>query len=443
MAGQRQSEWLRGEAEKWVRDGLLTEAQRIALLQRYPACRGGKAWGTILFSSLGAVIAGLGVILLLAHNWDVIGRIEKLAIVAGSVLATHITGLFFFRSTERERPLGEGICLFGSMLFGAGIWLVAQIYHIDEHYPNAFMVWGFGCLLMAVVMPSIPQAILGTILVTIWSVAERGEFGTPMLLAPFLVVGISGFMAYRYRSRLLLAVVIPAFYLTYGFVHPRGECTPWMVYLTIMSWSATMLALSYLVRRNGRFTESNLVLAVCGWLPYAGVLYVMAFPEASREIFDWERHAMGWMHFVYWLLPVLACLFFWGIVVRDWVSGNVERREGELGMEVFLIPLTVLLAMADLFYLRILGGWVVAGPFNLVLIVIAASLVASGCRYGLLRTTLLGTILMVLVIVTRYFDLFESLLVRGLVFVIMGGLLLAEGIVYSRARRQRATGDVS
>ena len=152
---------------------------------------------------------------------------------------------------------------------------------------------------------------------------------------------------------------------------------------------------------------------------------------------------MGWMHFVYWLLPVLACLFFWGIVVRDWVSGNVERREGELGMEVFLIPLTVLLAMADLFYLRILGGWVVAGPFNLVLIVIAASLVASGCRYGLLRTTLLGTILMVLVIVTRYFDLFESLLVRGLVFVIMGGLLLAEGIVYSRARRQRATGDVS
>ena len=43
----------------------------------------------------------------------------------------------------------KSLHLAGTILFGAGIWLVAQIYHIDEHYPNAFFFWGFGAMTMA------------------------------------------------------------------------------------------------------------------------------------------------------------------------------------------------------------------------------------------------------------------------------------------------------
>lgn len=40
------------------------------------------------------------------------------------------------------------------MLFGAGIWLVAQIYHIEEHYPNGFLIWGLGAMALAWALPS-------------------------------------------------------------------------------------------------------------------------------------------------------------------------------------------------------------------------------------------------------------------------------------------------
>ena len=41
------------------------------------------------------------------------------------------------------------------MLFGAGIWLVAQVYHIEEHFPDGFLIWGIGALALAWAMPSI------------------------------------------------------------------------------------------------------------------------------------------------------------------------------------------------------------------------------------------------------------------------------------------------
>ncbi len=443
MAGKKQIEWLHGEVEQWARDGVVSEEQKAVLLQRYPVVSPAFAWGTILFSSLGAVIAGLGVILLLAYNWDDITRFQKLALVVGSVLIAHLIGFSLFRGEERRRPLGEGLCLLGTMLFGAGIWLVAQIYHIDEHFPNAFLIWGVGALAMALSMPSIPQAILATILLAIWGGVERVEFGDPMFVAPLLVAFVIIPLAYVRRSRLLLGVAVPVMVLSYAFAVPHNGGQPWLVLSVLLSLAALMIAASYHVRRLGSFPEASGLLAVYGWVLYLGILYLMSFPRISHEFFGWERERLAWPFFVYWGIPLATCIVHWILLVRDWIGQKVERREGELGIEIMLVPMTVILAMADLFYLRNYGDWVVAGPFNLVFVGLAASLMAMGCRRGLARPTILGSVLLILVIVARYFDLFESLLVRGVLFVGMGALLLVEGIIYSRAKKQKMTGGVS
>ncbi len=443
MAEKKQVEWLRREVDQWVRDGVVSEAQKAGILGRYPSCVPSVAWGTIIFSSLGAVIAGLGVILLLAYNWTDITKFQKLTLVLGSVLIAHLVGLHLFRGEERRRPLGEGLCLLGTMLFGAGIWLVAQIYHIDEHFPNAFLIWGVGALAMAITMPSIPQAILAAILFVIWSGVERVQFYSPMYVAPVLLALVIIPLAYLRRSRLLLAVAVPGLVLSYAFAVPRDGGQPWLVLSVLLSLSALMIAKSYHVRIRGSFPEASGLLAVYGWGLYIGILYLMSFPRIAHEFFGWDRSRLAWSYFVYWGIPLVACAATWILLARDWVRGTVERREGELGVEIMLVPMSVILAMADLFYLRSFGNWVVAGPFNLVLIGLAASLMAIGCRRGISRPTLLGSVLLILVIVARYFDLFDSLLIRGVIFVGMGALLLVEGVVYSRAKKQKAAGGVS
>ena len=52
----------------------------------------------------------------------------------------------------------------------------------------------------------------------------------------------------------------------------------------------------------------------------------------------------------------------------------------------------------------------------------------------------MGSLLLSLVVAARYFDLFQSLALRGVVFVGFGLILFAEGFFYRRARRSTEEG---
>jgi len=440
MARLECREWLEGEVREWERDGVISADQTKAILARYPGDAAGRPWGMIIFSCLGAVIVGLGIILLLAYNWDAIPNLVKLAIILGSLAVVHAIGIKLVVGAGRYRALGEGISLLGSMLFGAGIFLVAQIYNIDEHFPNAFLIWGLGVLAMAMVMPSIPQAILATVLLTIWSGSERLGFDSPVWVTPVLLLGLIGPLAWRSRSHLLLGVLIPAFFLAYGFSMPTGGNHDWVMFSTFLSLAALCLAVSFLTRSMGSFPGSGPVFWWYGGVIFIGVLYLLCFPSLAREFLVWHHVQTTWMHYLYGLIPLTLALLAWGGVAYLHVSGKLVRNTGDAGFEVFLIPLTVILGVVDMLVVHRVADWVIAGPFNLVFIGLVASMMARGCKEGLIKQTVLGSGMLVLLVVARYFDLFESQLVRGLVFVVTGGVLLVEGFLYARAKKQKVEG---
>ena len=76
------------------------------------------------------------------------------------------------------------------MLFGAGIWLVAQIYHIDEHYPNGILIWSLGALALAWSLPSLAQGFLAVLLVSLWAGVEIFDFRWTADWAPVLVTSL-------------------------------------------------------------------------------------------------------------------------------------------------------------------------------------------------------------------------------------------------------------
>ncbi|HXV07372.1 MAG TPA: DUF2157 domain-containing protein, partial [Burkholderiales bacterium] len=152
-------EWLKQELAQWRAEGLVDEPLAQRILARYPAAAE-RNWSRIIFSAIGAVLVGLGVILFFAYNWQALPKAAKLALALGALALAHGSALALARRSGAGRGVVEGLHALGTMLFGAGIWLVAQIYHIDEHYPNAFLVWSAGALAMAWAMPSIVQALL-------------------------------------------------------------------------------------------------------------------------------------------------------------------------------------------------------------------------------------------------------------------------------------------
>ena len=73
----------------------------------------------------------------------------------------------FFR--RDQEAFGHTAVLAGSGIFGAAIMLIAQMYHIDGHPPDAVLVWGLGAALAGIALRSPPALILATLLLALWS----------------------------------------------------------------------------------------------------------------------------------------------------------------------------------------------------------------------------------------------------------------------------------
>lgn len=401
----RQVRWLWGQSTEWVDKGLISREQAGRIRALYPEPKTALPWGTIIFSGLGAGIAGLGVILLLAYNWQAIPKAAKLAIIFLGLAGLHAGGIRLCLQGERWRQVGEALCVLGTMFFGAGIWLVAQIYHINEHFPNGFLIWGLGALALAWAMPSLAQALLATAVLCIWGCSEGWGFGTAIHWAPLFLLASLGSLAWRLRSPLLLCFVLTAFAATLcANVHVVEGA---LLLRVLLSFAALFVAVAILCSRQRWFPESAAVWGFFGWLGFLLCLYLLTFPEIVEDLLGLEWRHQGtarWapMQLVYGWGPLVLALLAWGGVAWPWRPGAPrEARPQDCEFHYWLIPLTAILCQA-LAMTRLPGEkWEVASVFNLVFLALAAAWMARGCRQGLLRPTILGSLLLVALTAAR------------------------------------------
>ncbi len=441
--------WLQEQLPGWVTQGAISPAQAEAIRRLYPEAKDALPWGMLIFSGIGAVVTGLGIILLLAYNWQAIPKFGKLGLIFGALVAAHGGGLRLRQASDWRRQLGEALGVLGTMLFGAGIWLVAQVYHIDEHYPNGFLVWGLGALAAAWALPSLAQGVLAVVALSVWGGTETFGFGTAVHWAPLLlVVGVGG-LAWKERSRLLLAVVLAGFYFLLLTNSAQGRGV--VAFPVALNIFALLIAAAFLARRGSGFPASAGILDFFGWIGFLFVCYLLSFHSVAEEALRWHDHLVSdrrWFELgLYGWLP-----FVLGLAVWAWAAWAARRRglgSRLVASELWLLPLTVLLAQVLAALSPTSGGSgtgegavAAAGIFNLVLLAIAGMWMARGCREGELRSVILGSLLLVLLVAARYFDLFESLALRGLVFLVVGGALFAEGFFYRRARQRVEAGRV-
>jgi uncharacterized membrane protein len=436
-------DWLHEQLPGWVTQGVVSPAQADAIRKIYPEPKAAQPWGMIIFSGIGAVVIGLGVILLLAYNWQIIPKFGKLAIIFTALIATHLGGQRLFQQTDWRRQLGEAISLLGTMLFGAGIWLIAQAYHIDEHYPNGFLLWALGAVVLAWAMPSVAQGTLAALALIIWGATENYGFQTPVHWAPLLLAVSVGGLAWRERSRFLLVVVLGGFYflLLANVGYSRGH----LAFPAALHLSVLFVALGLFMRRSKQFSASAAVLNFFGWTGFLVVIYLLSFSEVAGESLRWHEEMMSEKHWLLlalygWLPFVLAlAAWTWAALTTWW-----ERVESAPApFEQWLLPLTALLCqvlavalpMADRG--RVTDSHIfITGVFNLIFLAVATMWMARGSREGEMKSVILGSLLLVALVFARYFDLFDNLAVRGLVFLIIGGVLFAEGFFYRRARKR-------
>ena len=423
--------WLLNEIDLWISEGIIAPDQGTALKERYPAPGESLAWGRIIFFSIGAVLIGLGVILLFAYNWQRMHKFAKLAVIFVALISAHGAGFWLKRPAGRYQTAGEGLHLLGTMLFGAGIWLIAQIYHIDEHYPNAFLIWGIGALVMAWGLPSIAQGILATIALVMWNSFEVFDFNNPHLLSPFLILGGIMPLAWIKRSRVLVTVCTIGFLFTLfaALMELEGD----LAALVIFFCGCMLIGAGLVARRRGWFPGISPVFSFIGFFIYMLILFILSFDHRGSSIwsvdFDQTRQSVIFLAFALGAVAIWV-LAIWPIPAKPQPLSKIFQKQYYGVLAAFVLILFSAMGVIEL------GGWLGMGIFNLLFLYQAIMMIANGCRDLNLKMTATGCVLFAVITFTRYTDLFVSLLVRSMVFLIAGAVLFSVGLYYSKTKKQ-------
>jgi uncharacterized membrane protein len=109
------------------------------------------------------------VLLFVAAHWDELSPTGRFSPVLLLVAVFHVAGAF---AHSRFPALATALHGIGTISAGAGIFLSAQIFNLQEHWPGGNMLWALAAWLGWWLLRDWVQAALAAILTPAWLASE-------------------------------------------------------------------------------------------------------------------------------------------------------------------------------------------------------------------------------------------------------------------------------
>ncbi|HWJ02553.1 MAG TPA: DUF2157 domain-containing protein, partial [Verrucomicrobiae bacterium] len=124
--------------------GLITTDQRASILREY-SVKPGLSFIKVVVT-IGAILVGLGVLSFIASNWDGMSKILKLAIIVVGFVAVNVIA---YITADKYPKTGRSFIYLGGLVYGAGIFLIGQMFNFGGDFTTAFLLWSVGIVPMA------------------------------------------------------------------------------------------------------------------------------------------------------------------------------------------------------------------------------------------------------------------------------------------------------
>ena len=428
--------WLRAALDEWVRDGLVTPQTARAISERHGLDSPGRGAGPLLAAVLlgiGGLLIGGGVMALVAANWQEIPSVAKISGLFVLLLGLHAAAYQMLRS-GRER-LGHGLLLAACVVYGGGIGLMAQVFHISSSTGLAWLLWSAGALASAWAAGSTPSGLLALGLAAYWYLDHGHETryypAWVVVAAPFAMLAAFGGLARERGSRMLAGGAATVFAATLAAacseLGPRGS-----------AWVAGQVAGGLLLWAGAEWAGRSLrdTVRVIGVAAMAMAAYAASFRSMHDRVSATMFHDMAAL-----VLPVatfIAGLILLAVAWRAEPPSAARRPVAWLVLGgATCVALACLLPAAFGMGMDILSTLL----GNVAVLLFAAGAIASG--FGELRRAnfWVGTALAVVVVLTRFLEYDTDLMVKGFAFIACGVLVIYAGIEYERWLKRRAAAE--
>lgn len=428
---------LRKELPLWQQDGLISQEQADLIIKRYDLNPADERQSPSRFiaaiSVIGALLLGSGIILLIASNWQSIPRLFKLLLLSTSIIAVDHAG-FHLKYVKQSYPrTGAALIFLGSLLFGAGIWLVAQIYNISSRYDNGTLYWALGIIPVAWLLGMETVLTLASALLSLWGVWKACDFHEPNYLYPVLVGALVIPLAYKTRSRAALLVSMAGVCIWFG-TGPMAyyiEKSSLMMAFPYMVLGALFYATGLCHSLHPRAALFEPVYTLFGGLLMFGSVYIISFHEMAKDLAETLAKPIP---SALWLVSggmgilCIAAAIFALRRARSHKLGQAVSSESAFLLGCLFLGTFLFLGANEFVSTGILS--------NIMLFWLAMSLVYFGYKRGEPFMVNLGFLLFAVHFITRYTDLGWKYLPRSAFFISAGALLLVWALVLERKRKK-------
>lgn len=457
-AVERFLERLQAEATFWVSEGIITEEARQKILARYggeylervTVSRQGRL--TQIIVTLGAILIGAGVLLFISANWDTMPKGFKLLIIFSSIAIAYGAGLWL-ESIKFERT-ALGLIFLGSILYGAGIALIAQIYNIEAGNGTIFLLWGGGVLLTGLALASELLFSFSAILFICWTIFTRfGNvfsfffgFGRDKSLLHweyFIPAAILFCVAYYWKKDKLIAFNLLGVILWLALSLSAWNIGIGTALVFFLVFGAFLLLLAFFQIYLGVERLMTLPYSFFGITGIIVASYAFSFNATLNQ---YRYDELSKVDTFYWILLIFfAAMTILGSIVI-FLAPNINNifRFGFLGIMllvafafVFLLfPVTPALPQGGYYYSysNALNPYTIL--WNIVSALEILGLISLGYVTNERIYVNIGILFFGILVMSRYFDVFSLYFGTYGSFMIGGALFIALGFGLERFRKK-------
>lgn len=387
-----------------------------------------------IFGALGALLVGLGIILILAHNWDQFSKSVKTIVAFTPLLVGQIIYAYVLLRKSNQMGWREGATTFLFLAVGACISLISQIYNIPGSLGDFLFTWMLLCLPLIYLMRSSLAPLLYLIGITVFGM-ESSYFSPD---EPEF-----------YWYWLMLAAALPH-YLRLVLKEPLGNST------FIHHW-AVLLSVTICL---GTFHHDVSEYLFVAYFSFFGICMLIGRNSLLQKSPSWSN-----AYLIIGALGSLTLMFIFSFeaVWENLISEDISRKEQLLSREFWLaFSLTLIgtfmlinrwrtiaiqqwnpigaafLLFAIIFLPGIAYPQIAMIIINLAILSIGILIVTDGAKKDHLGRLNFGLLIISVLILCRFLDTEMSFVLRGIIFVGLGISFFAANYFMLQKRKKHA-----
>ncbi len=389
----------------------------------------------IVFGILGAILVGLGLILIIAHNWDDLSKNTKVCVAYLPLVIAQLLCIFALVKKSDSSAWREASSAFLFCAVGACISLISQVYNIQGDLPSFLFTWLILCLPIIYLMRSSVASLLYIVGISYYC-CELNYFSH----------FFSSYKPVHYHYWWMLLLALPHYYLlvknkpdsNYTVFHnwlvplslvvclgSVGRHHDELMYMAYMS----MFGLFYLIGTSGAFAQMKRNLSgylVLGSLGTTQILLTLSFRDF------WTRLGNDPARFFEWYSSPEAMAVY--ILTASAIGLLIFQNRK--GIREFHPMKVIFLLFLFIFMLGVVSPYSAVAVINLLVLATGIMVIRHGVMKDHLGILNYGLLTITALVICRFFDSDISFVIRGLLFVLVGTGFFVANYLMLKKRKQ-------